>query len=414
MNSPKTVSRRQWIGAAGAAASASRVLGANDKIRAGVIGTGNRGRFLMTCASPLADVSLVAVCDLYKGALKKAQELAAPGADAAGEYRRILDRKDIDAVIIATHNHWHHRIAVDALSAGKDIYLEKPMTHKLEESREVVDAAQRYNRVVQIGTHRRSSPVHQKARQMVAASALGKVVFSRVFWSRNSVKPQWRYPIPADSSPETIDWPTFIKPSTPRAFDAARFFQWFCYWDYCQGIAADLLVHSLDAAQMILNLGAPERVVADGDILFWKDGRECPDTMSAIFHFPEDVEVNFSCTFSNGQPGTREQFFGKDGTIDIVNEHQLFFYPERVGPGAPKIQEMSVSNEALTDRTAPQLHVQNFFECVRSRKPTNCPVETGATSALCAHLSTIALREQRMVRWDGKGPASGGPKTGGG
>jgi len=391
-------SRREVMIGALTAASLQRVLGANDRIRAGVIGTGNRGQFLMTAAALLPDVAQVAVCDLYQGTLAKGLALAAPGAESYGDYRRILDRKDIEAVIIATHNHWHHRIAVDALSAGKDIYLEKPMTHKLEESPEIVAAARRHNRIVQIGTQRRSSPVHQKARQMVASGMLGKVVFARVFWSRNSTNPQWRYPIPKDASPQTIDWETFLKPTVRRPFDAARFFQWFCYWDYCTGIAADLLVHSLDAAHMVLNLKAPERVVADGDIYFWKDGRECPDTMSAIFHYPEGVQVNFSCTFSNSQPGTREQFFGKDGTIDIVNERQLFFYPE---PQAEKKREdFSVSNIALAERGAAQLHVQNFFECVRSRKPANCPAQTGEASALCAHLATIALREQRMVRWD--------------
>ncbi len=395
-----TPSRRQLISVAATAASLQRVLGANDRIRAGVIGTGNRGRLLMAAAALLPDVAQVAVCDLYQGALAKGSELAAPGAEAYGDYRRVLDRQDIDAVIIATHNHWHHRIAVDALSAGKDIYLEKPMTHRLEESPEIVAAARRRNRVVQIGTHRRSSPVHLKAREMVASGALGKVVFARVFWSRNSVNPQWRYPIPQDASPRTIDWDTFLQPTVKRPFDAARFFQWFCYWDYCAGIAADLLVHSLDAAHMVLNLGAPERVVADGGILFWKDGRECPDTMSALFQYPEGVQVNFSCTFSNSQPGTREQFFGKDGTIDIVNERQLFFYPEQ--QAVKKREDFSVSNVALAAKNPPELHVENFFECVRSRKPANCPAEAGEASALCAHLSTLALREQRLVRWDAR------------
>ncbi len=381
-----------------AASSFRSALGANDGIRAGVIGSGNRGRLLMRTANLLPGVSLVAVSDIYEGARSKGLELAAPGADGYGDYRRVLDRKDIDAVIIATHNHWHHQIAMDALSAVKDIYIEKPMTHKLEEGPEIVAAARRHNRIVQIGTHRRSSPVHRKAREMVASGLIGKVTFCRVFWSRNTTVPQWRLPIPADASPETIDWTTYLLPTAKRPFDAARFFQWFCYWDYCKGIAADLLVHSLDAAHMVLGLGEPERVVADGDILFWKDGREVPDTMSAIFHYPEGVQVNFSCTFANGRPGWRDQFFGKDGTIELIGSNDLLFYPEPTA--TQKREEFRITSAELTGKKAHELHVENFFECVRSRKRTNCPEEVGAASALCSHLSDMALRERRTVLWD--------------
>lgn len=399
MLSSSNFTRRQVLSSAAVTAAAlPRAFGANDRIRVGVIGCGNRGRFLMRTAAAVPGVQLAAVSDLYQGNITKGLELANAGAESYGEYRRLLDRKDIDAVIIATHNHWHSRVAVDALRAGKDIYLEKPMTHKLAEGPEIIRIAEEQKRVVQVGHHQRSAPVYRKARDLVASGALGPVTFVRVAFFRNSVEPQWRYPIPADASPQSIDWETFIAPTTRRPFDAMRFFQWYCYWDYCGGIATDLLVHSLDAVHLIMNAKQPTKVVADGDVLYWKDGREAPDTMSAIFQYPEGFQVNFSCTFSNKQPGTRDEFYGKDGTIQIVDASHLNFYPEPFTKN-PK-PAFSVSNIALSDYSPADLHMRNFLECMRSREATHCTVRDGQNSAVCAHLANMAMRERKAVRWD--------------
>lgn len=396
-------SRRHFVSATTlTAASWKRVVGANERIQAAIVGSGNRGRRLLRAAGRLPDVEVIAVCDLYQGNLKKGLELASARAEAYGDYRRVLDRKDIDAVIIATHNHWHHRIAVDALQSGRDIYLEKPMTHKLEEGPDIIRAAEENKRIVQVGHHRRSSPVYQKARELVEQGWLGKITFIRVAWFRNSVEPQWRRPIPPDASPETIDWETFIKPTKKRPFDPARFFQWFCYCDYSGGIATDLLVHSMDAVHMVMGAQGPERVIADGEILYWKDGREVPDTFSALFHYPEGFQVNFSCTFANQQPGTRDEFYGKEGTIIIADERRLYFYPEPEQITKKSRPELMASDLALNPVDRTDLHVENFFKCVRSRKQPHCTVYDGENSAVCAHLANMSMLERRFIRWDPK------------
>ncbi len=391
-------SRRTFVGMGVAAASATAVRGANDRIRFGIIGSGDRGCRLLQSARLLSDASLVAVSDIYDGNLKRGMQYAAPDAVAVRDYRRLIERKDVDAIIVATPNHWHARVAEAALDAGKDVYLEKPMTHRLDEGRRLIAAARKNGRVVQIGHNRRSRPVYQKAREIVASGILGPVTFIRLAWFRNTNEPQWRRPVPKDASLQTIDWDRFLEPTERRPFDPERFFSWYCYWDYCGGIGADLLVHSVDAMNLVMGSAQPNRVVADGDILHWKDGREVPDTFSAIFHYPEGFQVNFSCTFANQQPGTRDGFYGKDGTLEIVDLSKLYFYPE---PTAKvKRQEFFVSNVVLEPRDSTDLHVQNFFECVRSRAATRCTVEDGENSAVACHLANRAFREGRLIRWD--------------
>lgn len=389
------ISRRNFFGAA---AVGGAVRGANDRIRFGIIGSGDRGCRLLQSARLLPDVSLVAVCDIYDAHLKRGMEFAAPGAAAGRDYRRVTERKDVDAVIVATPNHWHARIAEAALEAGKDVYLEKPMTHRLEEGRRLIAAAKKTKRVVQIGHNRRSRAVYQKAREIVASGMLGPVTFVRLAWFRNTTEPQWRRPVPRDASPQSIDWDRFVEPAERRPFDPQRFFSWYCYWDYCGGIAADLLVHSVDTMNLILGSRQPDRVAADGDILYWKDGRDVPDTFSAIFHYAEGFQVNFSCTFANQQPGTRDAFYGKDGTVEIVDLSKLYFYAEPIAK--VRRPDLFVSNAVLEPRDSTDLHVRNFFECVRSRAATRCTVEDGENSAVACHLANRALREGRLIRWD--------------
>lgn len=347
-----SVSRRDFLNKSGRATAAVglagpaalRALGANEQIRAVFIGVGIRGNSLLNgTLKNLPEVRVAGICDAYQGYVKRAVEnvtrAGQPAPEVFGDYRAVLDNKNIDAVVISTPEHWHHRMVLDTLAAGKDLYIEKALTHTVKEGEDLLKAAQNSKAVVQVGTQRRSSALYMKAREMYQSGMLGKVTTVRAFWFRNTLNPQWRYPIPEDASPQTCNWEAFLGNARKRPWDAARMFQWRLYWDYSNGIATDLMTHQLDAVHMVTGEAAPSTILAQGGIYLWNDGREVPDTWHSVLQY-KDFTVDYTCMFGNSRFGYGEQFLGSEGTLEVLDLRTLTFTPERfTAPGGAGVSE---------------------------------------------------------------------------
>jgi predicted dehydrogenase len=380
-----------------------------------VFGIGIRGsQLLKPTVETMADkVRVVAVCDGYSGYLHRAVDTvnAACGnpPTAYSQFRKMLDDKNVEAVVIATPEHRHVEHVLMALAAGKDVYVEKPLTHSIEEGPVMMEAQKKSGRIVQVGTQRRSSQVYMKARDMVKAGMLGKVAQVRAFWHRNTLTPQWRYAIPTDASPQTADWEAFLGPAPKRPWDASRYFQWRLYWDYSGGIATDLMTHQIDGVHMVMGENAPTDVYATGGIYQWNDGREVPDTFNAILTYKSGFIVDYCSFFSNQHYGYGEQYLGSEGTLEVMNNRSLAFYPEKLTEAGKDVTPERVKARAAVSLEAKDIgfpneptpvHLENFYDCVKSRKTPNCPLEIGDQAAVPCHLATMSLRERRQVRWD--------------
>src|ERR1700733_14560234 len=375
-----------------------RAVAPSDRVRFASIGTGTRGCELLDASLAVPGVECVAVCDLYDSRHQAAQEAVKNQVPATRNYKEILDRKDVDAVIVAVPDHQHRRIVVDACAAGKDVYCEKPMSHTVDDGFAMVDAAHKGNRMVQIGSQRVSSIVYEKARQLYAAGALGDVFFIEGSSARNSPSGAWVYPIPPDASEQTIDWNEFLIGAPKRPFDATRFFRWRCYSDYGEGLAGDLFVHLLSGIYFVSGTNeAPQRAQTSGGLYRWKDGRDFPDVIQTLYDYPK-FRVLLRCNLNNAG-GKPIKFHGTKGTMEIIGQ-TLTFTPQDVSPkpetystkGWPErlrkeylaqwnaehpqpgpLDYQSVEAETFS---APQgysdvsAHQANFFNAVRSRRPT--------------------------------------------
>src|SRR6202050_2984185 len=267
---------------------AGRAVAPSGRVSFASIGTGTRGCELLAATLAVPGIECVAVCDLYDSRHEAAQEAVQKKIPTTRNYKEILDRKDVDAVIVAVADHQHRRIVVDACAAGKDVYCEKPMSHNIEDGFAMVDAVKKNNRILQVGSQRVSSIVYEKARQLFAAGALGEVFFIEGFSDRNSASGAWVYPIPPDASEKTIDWNEFLVGAPKRPFDAARFFRWRCFSDYGEGLAGDLFVHLLSGIFFVSGTNeAPQRAQTSGGLFRWKDGRDFPDVIETLFDYPK-------------------------------------------------------------------------------------------------------------------------------
>jgi len=412
MGESKRLNRREFIGRSSKAAAATgaalmaapsaNVLGANDKILCGIIGPGGRGRHLMRRVLRIDGVELVAVADIYNGWLEGGVEMAKEkSSDVKGydHYKKLLDDKRLDAVIIATPEHAHAHQLVDACDAGKDVYCEKPMIHRWQEGKPILEAAKRNNRIVQVGTQRRSQDIYQQARDIVQAGKIGQVTQVRAFWFRNSPdnKPPWRYTIPDGVTEADVNWKEFLGNAPEVPWDPRRYFQWRCYWDYSNGIGGDLMVHQVDAVHMVLGLTMPEAAFGTGAIYRWNEGgRTTTDTWNAVLEYPEGLAINYCSTFSNDHYGHCEQFLGKDATLELNNETELRIYAENEGNRTQPVEEIEVRARGDKD----YLHLENFFECCRTREKPNCTEVDGCYSAAAADMTVQAHFSGKKMRWD--------------
>jgi predicted dehydrogenase len=397
--------------------------GANNKINIAWIGVGTRGNYLMDMfyakSSDLA--SVVAVCDAYKGYQERAKEKvkSKEGQDLKiyVDYRELLSRPEIDAVVIATPEHLHYHMALAAIQAKKNIYLEKPLAHTIEQGAEIVKAGEASDKVIQVGTQNRSNSLYQKAKELVAQGMVGNVHYVRAFWYRNDVpsKPIWRYNIPSDASLENTDWHRFLEDAPKRAWDPRRFYQWRLYWDYSSGISTDLLVHQTDITNYVCGKTTPLSCMASGGIYKWTDpgdDRDTPDTFSAIYEYPDKFHILYSSYFGNEHYGYGEQFMGDEGTIEVNSRQYLYFYPEKYTNRAmtPELIPAQVKDRkelqiALpkNDNVAVQSHIHNYLMSVLGKEQPIAPVHVGQQAAIGGHMATLSFKANKKVLWNDAG-----------
>jgi predicted dehydrogenase len=413
------LTRRTFVRGSGVALAAGPAvlptLGANNRTKVGWIGTGGRGMYLLRMAyegSPEL-VEVTAVCDTYQGNLNRAKDLVQTSGKNTPktyvDYRELLQDKDIDAVVIATPEHLHHPMAIAALKAGKNIYLEKPLAHTIEEGEEIVALAEKTGKVVQVGTQNRSNSLYQQAKKMVEDGMIGNVHYVRAFWYRNSLEdnPAWRYNIPDEATAQNTDWKRFLGPAPDRGgFNKPRYFQWRVYWDYSGGISTDLLVHQTDITNFVCGKTVPDTCMASGGVYRWaQDDREVPDTLSAIYEYPNRFHINYSCYFGNDRFGYGEQFLGNEGTIEVLNRQFLNFYPEKFG-GKPPAHVAARKEVNLhlpgNDNKAVQAHARNWVEAILGKGEVIAPARKGQEAAVGGHMATLSFRNGKKIVWNDK------------
>ena len=304
--------------------------GPNDRVNLGFIGFGIRGNILLEAAKETQQANLVEVCDCYQGHLERARERTEGKiATNFAQYKKLLDRKDIDAVVVATPDHWHKPIVLDALSAGKDVYIEKPMTYTIEDGPAMIDAAREQNRIVQVGSQWVSSEQIKKAREIVTSGKLGKVTKVTASYNRNSSTGSWNYPIPADlHEGVNFNWKEWLGPAPAVPYNPERVFRYRKYWDYSGGISTDLFVHLITSIHFIMDAEMPKSVAANGGILYRHDGREVPDTLDALFDYGSFC-VNMAGTFNSASTaGQGIQFLGTEGSLSLLLGAGMIHQPE--------------------------------------------------------------------------------------
>lgn len=393
--------RRNFIGnvATGLAGTfaTGRVLSANDRIRLGVIGAGDRGTQLAREAIACPDTEIAAFADIYTRRLEEAVKLS-PSARRYADYRQLLDDSSLDAVLIATPQHLHAEPFIDAMDAGKHAYIEKTMAFTVEQAKLMRAAYQKAgNKVVQIG-HQTCSLGHlADASNYLASGAVGQVTAIRAHMYRNSPhgKPQWTRPLYPDMTPETIAWNAFLGGAPPRPFDADRYLNWRLFYDYSGGNVHESMSQQLSFWYKAMDLDIPQAVTMTGGIYRWNDGREVPDTMSVAMihawsHGP-GILVSWDSGFGNNHLGAGEDVLGTDGTIS--RGQQIRYFPQKVT--RPDAAPMLGQNP-----TPPRAHMQNFLESIRTGKPVNCPFEIGYRVSIACSMAIESYYAGRTIQWD--------------
>jgi predicted dehydrogenase len=413
-------------------------ISSNDKIRIAGIGMGIMGFNDVNTALKVPGVEMVAACDLYTGRLERAQEVYGSNLITTKDYRELLNRKDIDAVIIATGDHWHARIAMDAMNAGKAVYCEKPMVHKLSEGLPVIEVQKKTGRVLQVGSQRVSSIELAKARELYQAGEIGQLNCIESTYDRQSALGAWQYTMPLDASPQTVDWDRYISnASSKRPYDPKRFFWWRNYQEYGTGMSGDLFVHLVSGIHLITGSMGPEKIFSTGQLSYWKDGRDVPDVMTAIMDYPSTKEhpafqvmlrVNF---ISGGGDRGVTRFIGSEGVIDLgwsgitVTRNSM---PKAPGIGGwdalstyPKEMQKKLLKQygerySEADRKRPVKppinfkapqgynehldHFTNFFDGVRTGKPVVEGPEFGFRAAAPCLAANDSYFQKKVVHWD--------------
>lgn len=468
MDDPKRTSRRNFIKLATATALVAGASGetlaspgthvieraeqqpqtaaAGNRIRIATIGVGIQGTADTNAAlgrtGPSVDqgvpnnqgpnAEVVAVADLYDGRLARAREVWGQQLFITRDYHQILSRSDVDAVIVATSDHWHTKIAIDAMKAGKDVYIEKPMVQSLDEGEVLIKAAREADRIIQVGSQRVSSIVYRKAKELYTAGAIGELTLVEAWWNRNNALGAWQYTLPPDASQQTVDWERFLGKAPKVPFDPVRFFRWRNYRDYGTGVAGDLFVHLFSGLHFVLSSNGPTRVMSTGGLRYWKDGRDVPDVMLGIYEYPKtathpgfnlSLKVNF-VDGGGGEEGFR--FVGSDGVMTIgrgvtvtrkplpkepglstntfpklmqeaIQKEYRQRYPENLKELNSTKEEVYVAPSGYSDQVD---HLANFLEAVRTRKPVIEDAVFGFRAAGPALLTNLSYFQGRSYEWD--------------
>ncbi len=384
------------------AASWNQVLGANERVRLGVIGTGLRGGDVMSVFQKYPEVDVVALCDCYDQHLNQALQKTAGKAKTYSDYRQLLDSKDVDAVLIATPDHWHTRMAIDAVHAGKDVYVEKPLTYTIEEGHAIIKAVRASNRVFQVGLQQRSGTHYLDAkRNIVDAGKLGKVTLVRTWWHGNAYhlrKPNFT------EKPAGLDWKAFLGPLKYREFNAHQFYNWRAYLDFGGGQITDLFTHWIDVVHWFMDEDLPVSATAAGGVYHYKDGRTAPDTIHIQLEYPSNWIATFEATLVPGARGEGIEFNGTEGRLQIDRSGYTYLKqsPRRATPVEPITQKRAAA-------TLEEEHVKGFLECIKSRKTPASDVIGGHRSALASHLGKIAYIKKQRITFDPASERNFGP-----
>ncbi len=389
--------RRAFLSAAsgfaiGTRLAAATAQGASDRIRIGVIGTGGRARGLMTHLKALRGAQIAAVCDVYEPRLQQAAEIAGPDAIKVADYRRILDNRDIDAVLIGSPDHWHTKMTLDGVAAGKDVYVEKPISHSIEEGAEMVKAVEASKQIVQSGMQQRSWDHWILGKQIIDSGRLGQITFVHTYWYQHA-----RAGTYSPVTLEKLDWKQWLGPAPDQPFRPERFYQWRHFWQFGGGCLTDLMTHWIDVVHWYMDVDAPTSAMASGhnyNIKIW----EAPDTVSATVEFPNFTAAYLGTYVSRVDDGGLE-FRGELGTLKI-DRARLAFYRDAAeyAPGSLTPEpEIFVRSSGDGSRA----HLQNWLDCIRSRKAPNADIRAGHRAARTSHIANAALKAGRPVRWNG-------------
>lgn len=388
-----------------------RVIGANDRIRVGIVGVkGMGGGHIKHVLEemPGANVEVAAICDVWEKARRKGQEAAKLGADQVySDHRRMLERKDLDAVIVATPDHTHAVISADVMQSGRDLYLQKPMTRRLDEAFLLQSVARRTGRRVQVGTQGCTDPKFHRAAEIVRSGALGRVLWAQTSYCRQNPKGEWNYEIDPEATASSVDWKSWLGKAPRRGFDAERFFRWRKYWDYGNGVIGDLLPHRLAPMLMAMDLKEyPETVsclggnLAETDRGPGPDGkpygerREVGDTVLVTVQFPSGVML-FLASGTSNERGVEDVIRGQKGNL-LLGGGKLVLEPER--PFSDEIERKEETFEETKEVHA--RHVRNFFEALRGNEPLHCPIDDGVRVQTIVSMAEKSYREKTSVRFD--------------
>ncbi|HWC76171.1 MAG TPA: Gfo/Idh/MocA family oxidoreductase [Blastocatellia bacterium] len=409
-------------------------IAANDKIQIALIGAGGQGMNDTATALRVPGVELVAVADVYDGRLIRSKEIWGDHLFTTRDYREVLARPDVDAVIIATPDHWHMQAAIDALNAGKDVYVEKPMVQLIKDGWPVIEAERKTKRILQVGSQRVSSIIYKKAQEVLASGAIGQLNMVEAWWNRNSAIGAWQYSIPPDASEQTIDWDRYLGRAPKRPFEAIRVFRFRNYRDYGTGVGGDLFVHLFSGMHLIVNSIGPNRVLATGGLRHWIDGRDVPDLMLGMYDYPKTathpgfnlfLKVNFADGAGSGE-SSGFRFIGTEGVITVggsvtvssqtiskepgytidtfpkaLQEEFLKKYRETYPEQKNRMRNASEDRYFAPGGYSDLLdHFTNFFESVRTRKPVVEDSVFGFRAAGPALLSNMSYFDSRPYGWN--------------
>ena len=385
------MNRRSLIRGAAAMSAASymRVLGANDRVQLGLIGCGDRGEYVMTVFQNSKQVDVNAVCDIYGAKIDKVQQKATT-AKGFNDHRKLLEAKNVDAVLIATPDHWHSGCAIDALNAGKDVYVEKPLTLTIDEGPPIVKAARVNNRICQVGMQQRSGENYLEAkREYIDSGRLGKITMARTWWHGNTYHLR-KAPATLQTRPSNLDWARFLGPVKWRDYDPQQYFNFRAYLDFGGGQVTDLFTHWIDVVHMFMGQDNPISASAAGGVYNYKDGRTAPDTINVLLEYPKEWVATFEATLAPGIKGAAVEMCGTQGKLFITRQGYDFTSAER---GAVPVKVPYTKDQTID-------HVQNFLDCCRSRKLPNADVQIGHRSAAASHLGNIAYVQKRRLNYN--------------
>ena len=368
---------------------AATVLGANDRVRVGMIGVGDRGSELLNQVRGVSGVELIAMADVYSRRRDEVKSKV-PGIQTFDDHRRLLDMKDVDAVIVASPLHIHARHFLDTLAAGKDLYAEKTMTWSIPEADKCLAAAKASNRIVQIGLQHESSGSLADTRQWIKDGWLGKITHVESWMSRNTPhgKGQWVRPVPSDCTAQKVNWSAFLNGRPDRPFDPFRLINWRLFWEFSGGNVAENMVHQIAWIMTALDLPLPSAAYMSGGVFSEKDGREVPDTIAVTLDFPKDIVVTWQSTFSNKHYELGDRILGSDGTIEHHFDEPARYWPEKVN---------RPDGTDTHGTTRDQDHMRNWIDCVRSRNQPNAPAEIGYRSAIAVHMANLSYKNKRRI-----------------